>query len=517
MSLLVKFSLAIFAITATFTSVEAQGDFAWGEEVGGNFTYFNKLEARNGWLFCYGNFFDVQTIGGYTLNSANGNTFRAKINRATGQIEEVAQSPVVGYAVSDTEVVQLIRINATQYYLKCVLHNGIVKWCHEMNVTGNGEINLQDVGRDELGNFFVLASFNVNSLSYGTLPMMSTEMKGLFVWKLLAGGFHSWFHKLDVLGSKGGCLSTFGNGEVITAHYLNTNIMLTRISNATGVLWTKTLQTNQSAPENIKLERTLANNFYIGGTFRHTLSVQPGLLLTSSGERDAFLVKFNSNGTALWAKSFGGSDDDVLNDFSADSGENIYCVGVFENSINIDGMTMEDGFPNAFTFPAFVALFKSNGALVSAAVPKAATAASNQTQFVRVIATDSAAYIAGRAFGPTSFGTLSLGQNMLGMYYPFVLKFQSSGLVDTNTPNSVGTDEPSMKIWPNPSQGVFQVSVSTKNSADCRYSLYDLNGRKILEQTGKPQTSFALNLLPGMYLLNVSFGTQSLTQNVVIR
>ena len=58
---------------------------------------------------------------------------------------------------------------------------------------------------------------------------------------------------------------------------------------------------------------------------------------TSSGGQDIILVKYNSSGTKQWTKQLGTSSNDVGNGVTTDSSDNIYVTGYTEG--DLDGNT----------------------------------------------------------------------------------------------------------------------------------------------------------------------------------
>ncbi|MBD2310275.1 DUF4347 domain-containing protein [Desertifilum sp. FACHB-1129] len=85
-------------------------------------------------------------------------------------------------------------------------------------------------------------------------------------------------------------------------------------------------------------------NRYETGSFWGDLDLnQDGKIdLTSNGGRDAYIAKFDANNQLLWTKNIGGSGSDYGSSLALDEKGNLYLVGEYEGSIDIDG----DGTPD---------------------------------------------------------------------------------------------------------------------------------------------------------------------------
>ena len=78
-----------------------------------------------------------------------------------------------------------------------------------------------------------------------------------------------------------------------------------------------------------------SGNVYITGRFQGTVDFDPGAgiaNLTSAEGDDAFVVKLDSGGNYVWAKSMGGMDWDIGKSIALDSSGNIYITGVLGNA-----------------------------------------------------------------------------------------------------------------------------------------------------------------------------------------
>lgn len=87
----------------------------------------------------------------------------------------------------------------------------------------------------------------------------------------------------------------------------------------------------------------IAGNQYICGSFTGTVDFDSGSgvfnLSTASGQtqRDAFLMKLDSNGNFLWAKSFGGTTNDFQSSttIKLDNNGDVYVLGMYRGNIRL--------------------------------------------------------------------------------------------------------------------------------------------------------------------------------------
>ncbi len=77
-------------------------------------------------------------------------------------------------------------------------------------------------------------------------------------------------------------------------------------------------------------------NVYIGGTFMGAVNFGGGVL-TSLGDRDLFVAKFNSAGTYVWAKRYGDAAEQEGQGLTVDIGTNVYFTGYFKGSVDFGG------------------------------------------------------------------------------------------------------------------------------------------------------------------------------------
>ncbi|MFZ1687134.1 MAG: T9SS type A sorting domain-containing protein [Flavobacteriales bacterium] len=101
-------------------------------------------------------------------------------------------------------------------------------------------------------------------------------------------------------------------------------------------------------------------NVYLAGETRSGTSIASGgHQNTFAGFVDAFLVKFDADGTRLWATYYGGPDAEVHNHCTVDAADNVYLVGCTGSTTGIASGGLQDNINGGGDF--FVAKFDPDG------------------------------------------------------------------------------------------------------------------------------------------------------------
>ena len=82
-----------------------------------------------------------------------------------------------------------------------------------------------------------------------------------------------------------------------------------------------------------------SGNLYVVGWYTSANITFGATTLTNPGSftSDIFLVKYNSSGTALWAKTFGSADGDNGNGVTVDASGNVYITGWYTGATLVMG------------------------------------------------------------------------------------------------------------------------------------------------------------------------------------
>lgn len=107
-----------------------------------------------------------------------------------------------------------------------------------------------------------------------------------------------------------------------------------------------------------------SGNVIITGNFSGTADFDPGAgthNLTATANGDAFLAKYNSSGSLLWAHALGGSDTDIGEAVAADGAGNVYIGISFGNVIDMDPGAGVASFTSPGFSSSIIAKYDANG------------------------------------------------------------------------------------------------------------------------------------------------------------
>ncbi len=208
------------------------------------------------------------------------------------------------------------------------------------------------VGVDALGNSSITGFFLSPTLTFGSTTLMnaggtsSTPGQDIFLAKYDAAGNVLWAKSaggtsddivssiaVDALGSI--CITGYFSSTTInfgTDTLTNAgdyDIFLTKYDTVGNVLWTKSAGgTSIDMASSVRMD--VLGNTYVTGVFEGSTLAFGSIVLDSAG---IFLVKYDADGIALWAKRVSGSTCDLWISIALDATGNTYMSGSFSNNI----------------------------------------------------------------------------------------------------------------------------------------------------------------------------------------
>ncbi len=108
-------------------------------------------------------------------------------------------------------------------------------------------------------------------------------------------------------------------------------------------------------------------NVYVAGYFESTVDFDSGPGVddhTSNGFNDASLSEFDSDGDFIWARTWGGTNDDRGVSVIADASGNVCATGYFQDTADLDPGLDVDNHTSNGDYDVFLSKFDSDGGLI---------------------------------------------------------------------------------------------------------------------------------------------------------
>lgn len=254
-------------------------------------------------------------------------------------------------------------------------------------------------------------------------------------WAKSAGGNMDEIGKAIAVDANGntyitGCFSSstinFGTYLLNNYNYYE-DIYLVKYDPNGNVIWAK----SSGGSDNEVAEAIVVDangDIYITGYFQSPVISFGGTVLTNTGVADMFIVKYDPNGTVLWAKSIGGSSSETGEGIATDAIGNIYVAGAFSSPSIIIGSNNFSNDTTDGSFDMFISKYDSNGNVLWA--KKAGGNSDDNGSSISVDANGNS-YITGSFQSSSiSFGGFVL-TNTAGVHVlnTFITKYDSNGNV----------------------------------------------------------------------------------------
>jgi sugar lactone lactonase YvrE len=346
--------------------------------------------------------------------------------------------------------------------------NGFVQWVTRI---GSGSIDIgYGIATDSSGNVYVACEMDSGQVS---IFNSDTTLFGVFasplgIVKYNTNGFAQWFQTITSTGAirnRGIAVDTTGNSYITGGGATNAVIQIngggnssifrvlssagagstfiTKYSSNGTVEWLSQINGTE-ADLGFSISADSSGNVYVTGqagvgavvTAFNSNGTAFGTTLPSSGNTDAFVVKYDTNGFVQWVARVASTQADIGFAIAIDSSGNVYVTGrggfAIVTAFNSDGTAFGTTLPTSGNVDAFIVKYNTNG-FVQWVARVASTSADN---IGYAIATDSSGnvYVTGQSAGlvrafnsdGTAFGT-TLSSS--GGSDAFILKYDTNGFV----------------------------------------------------------------------------------------
>jgi hypothetical protein len=214
---------------------------------------------------------------------------------------------------------------------------------------------------DASGNVYTMGSFR-GTVDFdpgaGTANITSAGEDDIFIQKLDASGNFIWAKSFGnstydigtsiAVDASGNVYTTGGFSGTVdfnpgagTANLTATsteNIFIQKLDVSGNFIWAKTFGFI-CVHEGHSITVDATGNVYTTGVFLGTADFDPGAgiaSLTSVDSKDVFVHKLDASGNFIWAKSFGGINNDEGMSITVDASGNVYTTGYFQNSVDFN-------------------------------------------------------------------------------------------------------------------------------------------------------------------------------------
>lgn len=234
----------------------------------------------------------------------------------------------------------------SHFFLIMYDNNGTLLWA---KTSGGGTSFGKNMTVDKNNNIYVTGYFNptvsfdgivLNALVYNSMFIVKYDTNGNVIWaKTQQGGTaegqgisHDSYGNIYCTGFFGSYAITFGSTTLVPSSPYN--IFIVKLDSLGNFLWAKNGNRIANDNEGFHIATdSIGNSYVIGQYFNDSISFD-GIVLVNNGSvnDDFFIVKYDSIGNVIWAKSDGGANYDFANDVKIDKYGNIYVTGFFYSS-----------------------------------------------------------------------------------------------------------------------------------------------------------------------------------------
>ena len=231
------------------------------------------------------------------------------------------------------------------------------------------------VATDRLDNIIVTGSFFI-AATFDTINLIGAGAADIFIAKYDASGNVLWAKRAGGSGASYDCgngIATDGLGNsIITGHFEGTadfgsttltsageqDIFVAKYDPSGNMLWVKSAGgTGFDYGKGIATD--WSGNVVVTGDFQGTANFDTTTLISAHWS-DIFIARYDPSGNMLWAKSAGGTHDDYGEAIVADGSGNTIVTGRFNETATFDLITLT----SAGSYDIFVAKYDSLGSIL---------------------------------------------------------------------------------------------------------------------------------------------------------
>lgn len=188
--------------------------------------------------------------------------------------------------------------------------------------------------------YIILLLIFGNYLSFSQAPNCIWAQSGKGVAKRIATDDNG---NTYITGHFGNSVITWGSFNLYLAANASSDIFIVKLDPNGNALWAKNV--GAIAGEGTGIAVDTIGNVYVTGWYSAGAITFDTISLINSGLPDVFVAKLDPFGNAIWAKRAGGSNNDFSYSISLDNNNNVFITGNFtSNSISFGNITLQNSF-----------------------------------------------------------------------------------------------------------------------------------------------------------------------------
>ena len=438
-------------------------------------------------------------------------------------------SGIVDFDPSPTEA-NLVTINNNAFLAKYDA-NGNYLWAISMGVTDyNYGMSIAIIAIDNFGNTYITGTFS-GVVDFDPSPteanLTSAGLYDIFLAKYDVNGNYSWAI------SMGG--PEFDNG-ISVAIDASGNVYVTGSFNGTADFdpSANTANLTSAGETDIFLSKYNANgnyqwaisigggftewascvaidatgNAYITGSFYGTADFDPSATtvnLSPSGGCDAFLAKYDSNGSFVWVNAIGGTLGTLGNSLTIDAADNICLLGQFIGTADFDPSANTENLTSIGSEDIFLAKYYADGSYKWAISMGGTDTGIGDRGLSLALDNSDNIYLTGSFSGECGFdtGTGITNITSAGESDIFLAKYKDTLAGNTSINNTL-TETDILSVYPNPANNIL--IIEHKDFKPLTFEIVNTLGQKTLngQLTSEKTIIDISHLQPGIYLLKIN-------------
>ncbi len=405
--------------------------------------------------------------------------------------------------------------------------NGNEIWAKSAGNIGNDWAT--SISIDGFGNLYVSGGYTSATLTIGSTTLTNAGSYDFFIAKYnnlgnaiwaKSGGSNSDDYSTSVISDAIGNVYmtgyfmspniTFGSTTLNNAG--NFDMFIVKYDNNGNVLWaSRAGSTNEERGNAVSLDA--AGNVYLGGWF-YSPAITIGTTLlnnTSTLSNDLFLIKYDSNGNVIWAKSAGGNQFDELTSIVTNANGNTFITGGYSSpSLLFSGSDTLINNSSTGNWDVFIAKYDVNGNVVWA---KSIGGISIEVACSITVDTLEDIYTVGYFQSPSVvFDSTTLIKSGLSSNDMYFAKIGSLPVEISET-----SDQFKISIYPNPFTSQTTISFS-EQQINTTIKITDILGQVIttIHFTGRQLVIDKAEMKAGIYFVQTTDEKKNVTNKKII-